>query len=317
MLFFCGFFFFFLGGGGFLCPLTSHLRDPPNQKAYQTRSRVNVRQRNSEFNVDRRLDYSLDPGDFPPMERPTGPQHYCPQGNGKGKRPPPKGQQPQGSNIKRSRSSSPVASTLTDRQDFAPPPPPGTPGPESPGRTWGLANCRTEAQKCPTTKSPSNQSPETNLSWDPGEFPKGSHGPHERPQVDPNILVKNNWAVATTVNVSQFHSSNHITFVPIYNVNNNNNHDLLLDFTNKICTPASVINLSDYTLSRDELSLLERGLNFCPTPGEPHAGDLRRDLDNFHRRLKIKTFFDPSLNSSTNWKTWAHSPRVVSWALWM
>ena len=40
--------------------------------------------------------------------------------------------------------------------------------------------------------------------------------------------------------------------------------------------------------------MLERGLNFCPTPGEPHLGDLRRDLDNFHRRLKIKAFFDPN-----------------------
>ena len=74
---------------------------------------------------------------------------------------------------------------------------------------------------------------------------------------------------------------------------------MLTDFTNKICTPVddssvSVINLSDYSLNCDELSLLERGLNFCPTPGEPHMGDLRRDLDNFHRRLKIKAFFDPA-----------------------
>ena len=79
---------------------------------------------------------------------------------------------------------------------------------------------------------------------------------------------------------------------------NNNNLDLLNDFSNKICTPvnnrsSSVINLSDYPLTSNERSLLERGLNFCPTPGEPHMGDLRRDLDQFHRRLKIRAYFDP------------------------
>ena len=47
------------------------------------------------------------------------------------------------------------------------------------------------------------------------------------------------------------------------------------------------------TLTVDERSLLDKGLNFCPTPGEPHMGDLHRDLDSFHRRLKIKIFFDP------------------------
>ena len=85
------------------------------------------------------------------------------------------------------------------------------------------------------------------------------------------------------------------------NTNNHNlddDHSLLHMFKNKICTPLTdeppaVLNLSDHDLSTDELSLLERGLNFCPTPGEPHLGDLRRDLDSFHRRLKIKSFFDP------------------------
>ena len=55
-----------------------------------------------------------------------------------------------------------------------------------------------------------------------------------------------------------------------------------------------VVNLSDNELSVPELSLLERGLSFCPTPGEPDMGQLRRDLDTFHRNLRIKTFFDPA-----------------------
>ena len=39
-----------------------------------------------------------------------------------------------------------------------------------------------------------------------------------------------------------------------------------------------VVNLSSYSLTTDELSLLSKGLNFCPTPGEPNKGDLRMDL---------------------------------------
>ena len=76
-------------------------------------------------------------------------------------------------------------------------------------------------------------------------------------------------------------------------------HDeLVMLFGNKIfeplySVPSTVVNLSRYTPSHSELSLLERGLNFCPTPGEPDMGDLRRDLDRFHRNLRINTFFDP------------------------
>ena len=57
--------------------------------------------------------------------------------------------------------------------------------------------------------------------------------------------------------------------------------------------PPSVVNLSEYDLQDSELSVLSRGLNFCPTPGEPDMGHLRRDMDTFHRTLRIKTFFNP------------------------
>ena len=51
---------------------------------------------------------------------------------------------------------------------------------------------------------------------------------------------------------------------------------------------------SQRNLSNSELSVLNKGLNFCPTPGEPDMGQLRRDLDGFHRNLRIKTFFNQS-----------------------
>ena len=39
----------------------------------------------------------------------------------------------------------------------------------------------------------------------------------------------------------------------------------------------SVVNLSKYRLSVPELSVLRKGLTFCPTPGEPDMGEFRRD----------------------------------------
>ena len=39
------------------------------------------------------------------------------------------------------------------------------------------------------------------------------------------------------------------------------------------------------------VSVLPKGLNFCPTPGEPDVHLLRQDLDAFHVTLKRKSFF--------------------------
>jgi len=55
---------------------------------------------------------------------------------------------------------------------------------------------------------------------------------------------------------------------------------------------STVVNISDYVLTDAQLSVLEKGLNFCPTPGEPDLGPLKQDLDKFHAGLRRKTFFD-------------------------
>ncbi len=58
------------------------------------------------------------------------------------------------------------------------------------------------------------------------------------------------------------------------------------------CDDNSVVNLSSINLSEAQRSILSRGLTFVPTPGEPDMGDLRSDLDRFHRRLKLYTHFN-------------------------
>ena len=53
----------------------------------------------------------------------------------------------------------------------------------------------------------------------------------------------------------------------------------------------SVVNISGIILSETEISLLSRGLNFCPTPGEPDFSEVKQDLDKFHTSLRRMAFF--------------------------
>lgn len=67
------------------------------------------------------------------------------------------------------------------------------------------------------------------------------------------------------------------------NCNNNNDND---NYSDRL-----VVNLSSHNLSQDQLNVLQKGLNFCPTPGEPLLGDIRRDLDRFHLSIRRRAFF--------------------------
>ena len=65
-----------------------------------------------------------------------------------------------------------------------------------------------------------------------------------------------------------------------------------------------VMNLSNRTLSKEEISLLSRGLKFCPTPPCPDQGQRREDLEALHRRMRLLSHFedqddDDNLNEST------------------
>ena len=90
----------------------------------------------------------------------------------------------------------------------------------------------------------------------------------------------------TSINVS--HSNEHI-------YTNKNN-------SSEVTTHASVVNLSDRQLSESEIQILERGMKFCPTPGEPDMGELHEDLDKLHLRLKRYLHFYklPNPNNDTS-----------------
>jgi len=83
------------------------------------------------------------------------------------------------------------------------------------------------------------------------------------------------------------------TFMSQMVANNNNNTDS--------ASPASIVNLSPLPLTEPMISVLSKGLNFCPTPGEADVNLLRQDMDRFHVTLKRKLYFAKrsDLNSSS------------------
>jgi hypothetical protein len=60
-----------------------------------------------------------------------------------------------------------------------------------------------------------------------------------------------------------------------------------------------VVNLSSKELTEDELSILSKGLKFCPTPDSTDAGLIREDLDKLHKRLRQIAFYEDIENNST------------------
>ena len=59
-----------------------------------------------------------------------------------------------------------------------------------------------------------------------------------------------------------------------------------------------VINLSSKKLNDAEKSLLCKGLKFCPTQKIPDAGEIKKDLNVFHDKLRTKEFFKKNQNLS-------------------
>ena len=87
------------------------------------------------------------------------------------------------------------------------------------------------------------------------------------------------------------------------NVNGNNNQNSTLADKNKESFLAGtnlgpVINLSSFQLTTPMIDLLSKGLNFCPTPGQPEKFQLRQDLDKFHVSLRRKLVFNKYVDSA-------------------
>ncbi len=61
-----------------------------------------------------------------------------------------------------------------------------------------------------------------------------------------------------------------------------------------------VVNLSSYQLSKPELSLLSKGLKFCPTPPKFDPGIIKADIDKFFLSVKRYLHFDDQKRNLTD-----------------
>ena len=83
-----------------------------------------------------------------------------------------------------------------------------------------------------------------------------------------------------------------------YELCNIENNLLAFNKLNDIEYTSGIVNLSKYTLQDPEISVLSKGLGFCPTPEAPEIEDIIQDLDNFKRKTRIQLFFtDPNQGS--------------------
>ena len=82
---------------------------------------------------------------------------------------------------------------------------------------------------------------------------------------------------------------------------------------------STVINLSNVQITDDEILLLFRGLTFCPTPRHIDWAQVKADITDFSRRLRLKEYFyneDRTCNLKPNpfllKSTWCRPKRTTS-----
>ena len=56
----------------------------------------------------------------------------------------------------------------------------------------------------------------------------------------------------------------------------------------------AIVNLSNHELSKDDKTVLSRGLSFCPQPTQVNKIDIHRDSLLFNRCLRLKHYFKDS-----------------------
>ena len=54
----------------------------------------------------------------------------------------------------------------------------------------------------------------------------------------------------------------------------------------------NVINLSKHSFIKKQFEVLKKNLNFCPTPGYYNKKEIKTDIKNFERKIKLKSFFE-------------------------
>ena len=117
-----------------------------------------------------------------------------------------------------------------------------------------------------------NQAPTTNVSQ-----ASPTTGPPTRPQVSPPKLCPTDQD-EYPLKVICKKSCRFIRY------NHNNQHK---ERPNKVKNNDHCVNLSSCTLTKEETSILSKGLGFVPTPPTPHPSTIQKDINKFARTLRL------------------------------
>ena len=60
----------------------------------------------------------------------------------------------------------------------------------------------------------------------------------------------------------------------------------------------NIIKLSKVAFTEHQVTALEKGLTFCPTPGTPDKSQIWDDFKEFHRKLELMQFFNPRTDAT-------------------
>ena len=71
-----------------------------------------------------------------------------------------------------------------------------------------------------------------------------------------------------------------------------------------------IVNLSDIQLTQSEMDLLQKGLNFCPTPPPPTIDNINKDIDAFACRLSLREYHTPE-NIDEITDNLSHQPTIL------
>ena len=105
--------------------------------------------------------------------------------------------------------------------------------------------------------------------------------------VDVNEVSNNDPLVFENITISQ--NQDNVNNVSSNNGSPSNNDPQSTD--NISYLGKRVINLSDHPLSKSDISLLERGITFAPTPGDADMAEIHIEVNKFLRRLLLKLHF--------------------------
>ncbi len=118
-----------------------------------------------------------------------------------------------------------------------------------------------------------------------------------------HLNVTQRYTQVTSLNVQNSLSCTNLPFIQNSNVNKSHvstsctNLCISNDGEPQSQPDNSVVNLSNKILTKAQLSLLSKGLNFCPMSGSPNKGELAADIARFKRNLRLIAFFGESNGS--------------------